>query len=383
MSANKILEKYKQAHSYLLSNLTPENINRLIKSDSTCLRQLGRGKASSSYACEYCELLSHVVSLQKGVPTRINIKTGELSDTALRIEENLFPILLAKRDDTVKELHSKYQSNSLSEEYITVDTWAGSIIIEWILQQIYEEAGIQHVVPSIGFFVCRDRGYRLSMDVDSPISELVLEEDTVLQLLLQLGTALRIVRHYSFSHPNASIESLSFAPNLVTYNYHSVHVNSPFTLYLCKFSSASIEWDGTRLVPYSKGNSVKYTSDIVTHHSVAKVDDNGVPSYSSLFKINPVHLATFMAMRYSGYVFEGYDFYAYLTSLLSWKEFRNVVNNSDRLQFFLGKLFPRKDILRGWPSPEKTGLLTCPHAIANILSGYYLYTDVYDRFLTA
>lgn len=392
MSANDLLNLYEESIS-IISIPTPENINRIIINDNGCLRQLGKGIYDSSYACKYCDLIGNLIDLREGYPSIIHIKAGQLKDKDIIIEDYPKALMKAKYDPRVLKRYRDYENafsgNIAIKKIITVDMWVNNVVIGWLIQLIYKEVNINHSLPTLGIFTCRNTNYILRINDYYQLTRLDLNEDIVLSIIQQLGCALRIVRNQQLVQPYATISSLYYNTKTIQYNYHNIKINSPFTLILGNFSTASLEWGATRLVPYSRGSGIdiertihSYTQLTTLLHQVTDISNN--IKQNELFKIYPDRINNFMAMRLSGYpIYPGvYEFYSFIASLLSWKEFYNIINSSERLQIFFNNIFPRKNITMYWNYTQDTPI-TCPYEITKQLSNFYLYTDVLDRFLTA
>lgn len=402
MSADELLERYKLSSKIIVSEPTPENINFIIQNDNGCLRQLGKGIYDSSYACQYCDLLGNLVDLHDGYPSTINILVGKLKDKTLIIESSEKAVIKANDDPRVwKRFHDyekMFPNNSSTftskdddsvTNITTVDPWVNDVIVSWILTYAYKMAGLKHVIAPLGLFTCRNINYKLRIQSGIPLRDLVLNEDHVFEIIKQLASSLRIIRNYHFIQPYASIDSLYYTTEPVKYDYHSIKVNSPFTLHFGNLDWSSIQSDHHRIVPYARGlhvnveRAVHSLEPLVVTVNNIKLDDENFQA-EKLFKIKPNKTSLFVAMRLSGYpLYENiYDFYSYITSLLSWKEFRKVVDQSQKLKECLNNFFPRKNCIESWPLAESDPII-CPYKIVNILSSYYLYTDLYDRIINS
>jgi hypothetical protein len=402
MSADEIISRCNKDFQKIINNPTPENIKDSFFNDRGCLRQLGKGVHDSSYTCRYCELLGYLTDLNPKTD-KIKLHAGELKEETILIEKTNHPTLVSEWDDRVKNRHLFYKNKfdhncdgfTVPDKYLVLDPWINDIIIEWILSDIYNDAGIQHVIPSAGAFVCRNVGYKLNIDSTICITDLKLTEKIVLSLFQQLGCLLRIIRHYNFVNPQSTINNLVYNENDANYIYRNLEIKSEFTIFLRGFNWSSIEWKNVRIVPDLSGRhrevdrAIKQNEFVINKKifpkSVKVENENNEIHYEKLFQINSEMVSMLSVLRYSGLpVYAGvYDFYSHVVSLLSWKDLRDVVDSSQRLTDWVNALFPKKHFLLYWHSPEKTGLLTCPKKIATLLSEQYLYCDVFDRFLEA
>jgi len=407
MSADQIIVKFNENYQKVVKNLSPETIKQIFYNDTGCLRQFGKGIQDSSYACKYCELFGFLADLNPKT-NKIKLHSGELKEETILIEKTDHPTLTAEWDNKIKNRHLSYENkfgycNDKNEtvvpsKYLILDSWTNDMVIEWILSDIYSDAGIMNVMPSVGSFVCRSVGYKLKIDSGSPLLNINLDEVSVLSIFKQLGCALRIIRHHNVVNPQATINNLIFNEESVNYIYRDIEIKSPFTLFLTGFNWASVEWNNIRVLPDIKGKhrdvdvAIRQNDFIVNQRMCPKItdmnedeDENEDVSYERLFKINPEMVGLFIALRYSGFsIYAGvYDFYSYIISLLSWKKLRDIVESSERLTKWVNHIFPKKNFLIYWHKTEDTGLLTCPTKIATLLSEQYLYCDVFDRFLNA
>lgn len=404
MSADELLKRYKSSYKIIVSQPTPKNINDIIQNDNGCLRQLGKGIYDSSYACKYCDLLGNLVDLRDGYPNTINILVGDLSGKTIIVESSDKAVIQSKDDPRVLKRFYDYESlfsnnytNFTSDDedtvtnIITVDPWVNDVIISWLLDNAYELAGLKHVIPPIGLFTCRNTNYKLRIQTGTPLQELVMNKDHAIEIIKQIAASLRIIRNYHFIHPYASINSLFYDTEPVSYEYHTINVNSPFTLYFGNLDWTSVQSDHYRIVPYARGHHVDVERTVHSLEPLVAIinnikfnDEDEEFQSEKLFKIKSNKITSFVAMRLSGYpLYAGvYDFYSFLTSLLSWKEFRNIVDENIELQNCLNKFFPRKNCINSWPQPDNEPI-TCPYKIANILSNYYLYTDLFDRIINS
>lgn len=245
------------------------------------------------FRCAQCRNLGRLIDFKRetiGKP--FLIECGKLVGQQMIVHRQPFSKLTIKPitepRSMVQGLLGQYQDLSLCQpslgsaanlQYLMCDPFTNELLINWLLDTIFENLELPHINRLYTGFVCGDAGYTLrqyptigyvaglqgfSEVVDQgstsprPTAKadvrLPLRRDVVLGILQQLAVTLQVLAGYDVTHGAPSGYSLLFDGKPCSYRYDDIHVTCPITLKLTDFRFASMSIESAtkpiRIFPY-------------------------------------------------------------------------------------------------------------------------------------
>jgi hypothetical protein len=326
----------------------------IIDNNEGCLSQMGFGNWITNYKCDNCLVLGRLCKQTKGEVKRIDLETENYEDFYLQIlkERNVDDPLITD-DKTiktrVKELseigglnecgsESKYRAIG-SDRYMVSNTWLNGILINWLISNVPEIKDTGRTIPIIKAFICNGNGYQvtklLKENTIKPLSERIMKVEDIWHILRQLSLFFINVSRYDFIHGSATYNKLYVDETPYAYVSCGNKYDCEFKLIVTGFHMSSININGNRIMPDSKGRDVDIENAVKKFEKIEIDSDSESKSEDKLYVFAPGSIDgnVFTVMRYSGYPLFGgaYDIYSFFGSLMSLKSFGDIVDDSVKL----------------------------------------------------
>ena len=282
-----------------------------------------------------------------------------------------------------KEAGSNLLMKYMETDYLGTDLFTNNMLINFYLNEELLKQRIPHILHTHISFVCNDKGYNINEFLDigsienfqefpeflesngkpSPTAKAddkqPINFSVVKSIIMQLFSALHVLRGYDFSHGNPSTETVKFTKDVVSYVYDGVHISGPVTLKFLDFSTSGctvIRDSGSReqskfLRLYSK--SVVADEELkkrVYQPIIETVSLNSGDEKVLVYKLkNPCKCLKasilFMYMKHLGLpVFTAsFDAYAFMTVLMTERSFYSTVMSNPILNKFWRSMWLNED----------------------------------------
>ena len=239
---------------------------KMISVNNGCMCEAGNSKAQAPFnryfKCNECTLLGRLVDLSdEYVEESFIIECGMETGRELTIKsDDMISVLTAitlRHKKYLEEIISKTNyltCDSLENDntiYIGSDKFTNNMLINWVIEDIFNQCSIDNYLKLYNFYLCNNVGYSIyEYSSIGNIKELYeynkfnvnnkFTDKTIHSILIQLIMVFKLLRSYSFIHGSPNINSLEFSNKPCSYVYKDVNVTGPVTLKLIDFKNSGI-----------------------------------------------------------------------------------------------------------------------------------------------
>lgn len=440
-SISDILHKYKNKRIEHVNTLKTGGIP-LIVHDTYCRNALGKRHVHTQYSCPSCKDISTLTNLYPK-PTgekdnyygpvtdkirEVPIEHGKYSGKILVVvphgrvgirgqwskQANYITQAIIDNNPSLATCNTRIDGAS---RYYESDSFINQLLVYSVMeQQLSDSSEHVHLVRHFNDFICRGFGYTFQEQVH-PLTDIDPNINNVRSILLQLGTYLSSVRDLSFIHGDATIDSLYYTKSKCKYKSNDdIDINHKLTLKFGKYEKSSILIsNSTRLIPRTNVDiemsvsnfrpevevRTRYNSSLAptcirrtslsddvqssSENPFQYKSDNGVDCYSDQwYRIKTNNNVFFNVLRYSGVPLFGgsYDLYTFLVSLMTWKEFRDIVLSNDQMITIWRSVWLPEDVKTIEDRLKKyTDPVTSVFAVSDIMRGIWLQCHAIESYV--
>ncbi len=215
-------------------------------------------------------------------------------------------------------------NKNLSEKFDKIrvlDHFTLDVLINWFIENILFDAKLKTALQIHYAYICNGFGYKV-IENTIPFYESNLENINLKHILIQLLYTFKKLMEYGFSWGTPNVKNLYLCKRIPGSNIPNQN-GERYTTVLMDHSKSAITVNGIRYVPnMSKTDFLKFP--------VTRVDIK-ISRTESLLAFRVKDDTTYQSLKTKDSDIFGsqYDFYSLITSMMMWKDFRNIVLSSE------------------------------------------------------